>query len=207
MASRVAHRTAEHVYREEEIDTVGRPSPSPASVDGHEPSPSERKQDDDRLRDLRENPKARLTLKRNREAQERSGRSSSHDPERFSLRGSRQAGRFGKAGVSFQSSIQTGDLRGDGRLHALSGVVLIDLTEKRLARFSGTLTQRVSFWSWAARSPEQGRARSKSTESDSPPAYGEQAYFGRPSMAASPSSRTSVKHLDETRAPLRTSAA
>jgi hypothetical protein len=30
-------------------------------------------------------------------------------------------------------------------LHAMSGLVLIDLREKRLARFSGTLTQQVNF--------------------------------------------------------------
>ena len=30
-------------------------------------------------------------------------------------------------------------------LHAISGVVLIDLTERRLARFSGTPTQQVNF--------------------------------------------------------------
>lgn len=41
------------------------------SVDGHEPPPSDRKQDDDRLRELMQNPKARLALKHNREADER----------------------------------------------------------------------------------------------------------------------------------------
>ena len=69
--SQVERRTAGHVYREQEIDTVDGPVHRLLSVDGHEPSASERKQDDDRLRDLRENPKARLTLKKNREAQEK----------------------------------------------------------------------------------------------------------------------------------------
>src|SRR4030088_1535717 len=68
-ASQVERRTAGHVYREQEIDTVDGPVHHLLSVDGHEPSPSEPKQDDDRLRDLRANPKARLTLKKNREAQ------------------------------------------------------------------------------------------------------------------------------------------
>ena len=61
-ASKVERRTAGHVYREREIDTVDGPVHRLLSVDGHEPSPSERKQDADRLRDLKENPKARLAL-------------------------------------------------------------------------------------------------------------------------------------------------
>jgi len=41
------------------------------SVDNHEPSSSERKQNDDRLRDLMQNPKTRLAAKKNREADEK----------------------------------------------------------------------------------------------------------------------------------------
>jgi len=69
-ASQVERRTAGHVYRELEIDTVDSPVRRLLSVDGHQPSPSEQKQDDDRLRGLRENQKVRLTLKKNREAEE-----------------------------------------------------------------------------------------------------------------------------------------
>jgi spore coat protein A, manganese oxidase len=43
-----------------EVVIVDGPVHSLLSVDGHDPSPSELKQDNDRLRDLRENPKARL---------------------------------------------------------------------------------------------------------------------------------------------------
>ncbi len=69
--SQVERRIAGHEYREEEIDTVDGPVHHLLSVDGHEPSTSERKQDDDQIRDLKENPKARLMLRRNREAQEK----------------------------------------------------------------------------------------------------------------------------------------
>jgi hypothetical protein len=43
-ASQVERRTAGHVYREQEIDTVGGPIHRLLSVDGHAPSPSEQKQ-------------------------------------------------------------------------------------------------------------------------------------------------------------------
>jgi hypothetical protein len=70
-ASHVERRITGHVYREREIDTVDGPVHLLLSVDGHDPSPSELKQDNDRLRDLRENPKARLTLRKNREPEEK----------------------------------------------------------------------------------------------------------------------------------------
>jgi hypothetical protein len=69
--SHVQRRTAGHIYLEEEIETVDGSIGRLLSVDGHEPSPSDRKQDDDRLRELMQNPKARLALKENREADER----------------------------------------------------------------------------------------------------------------------------------------
>jgi len=70
-ASQVQRRTADHVYLEEEIETVEGPVHRLISVDGHEPSPSERKQNDDQLRDLMQNPKARLAAQMNREADEK----------------------------------------------------------------------------------------------------------------------------------------
>jgi N12 class adenine-specific DNA methylase len=59
-ASRVQRHTAGHVYLEEEIETVDGPIHRLISLDGHEPSHSERKQEDARLHDVAQNPKARL---------------------------------------------------------------------------------------------------------------------------------------------------
>jgi hypothetical protein len=70
-ASRVERHTAGHIYLEEEIETVGGPIHRLVSVDGHEPSPSERKQDDDRHRKLMQNPKAQQAMKKNREADQK----------------------------------------------------------------------------------------------------------------------------------------
>jgi hypothetical protein len=70
-ASRVERHTSGHVYLEEEIETVGGPIHRVVSVDGHEPSPSEQKQDNDRLRKLMQNPKAQQAMKKNREADQK----------------------------------------------------------------------------------------------------------------------------------------
>jgi hypothetical protein len=144
-ASQVERRTAGHVYHEREIDTVDGPVHRLLSVDGHEPSPSEQKQDDDRLRDLRENPKARLTLKKNREA----GEKKVDDllrviPDIFLFEDQGKQGNLETLAFHPNPAYKPATFE-EMALHALSGVVLIDLREKRLARFSGTLTQQVNF--------------------------------------------------------------
>ncbi len=143
--SQVEHRTAEHVYCKEEIATVDGPVHRLLSVDGHEPSPSERKQDDDRLRDLRENPKARLTLKKSREAQEKKVDDLLRVlPNVFLFEDQGKRGGLERLAFHPNPAYKPATYE-EMALHALSGVILIDLTEKRLARFSGTLTQPVSF--------------------------------------------------------------
>src|SRR5260370_7070730 len=70
-ASQVERHTAGYIYLEEEIETVGGPIHRLVSVDGHEPSPLERKQDDDRLRKLMQNPKSQQPMKKNQEANQK----------------------------------------------------------------------------------------------------------------------------------------
>src|SRR5882762_6512203 len=53
--SQVQRRIAGHVIREQEIETVDGPVHRLLSVDGHEPPPSERKQNDERLLYLMQN--------------------------------------------------------------------------------------------------------------------------------------------------------
>jgi hypothetical protein len=144
-ASQMERRTAGHVYREEEIDTVDGPVHRLLSVDGHEPSPSERKQDDDRLRELRENPKVRLILKKNREAEEMKVDDLLRViPDVFLFEDQGKQGNLERLAFSPNPAYKPATYQ-EAALHALRGVVLIDLTEKRLARFSGTLTQQVNF--------------------------------------------------------------
>jgi hypothetical protein len=144
-ASQVQRRTAGHVYLEEEIETVDGPVRRLLSVDGHEPSQSEQKQDSDRLRDLMQNPKARAALKKNRETDE-----NKFDdllrviPNAFLFED--QGRQDGLAKLAFRPNPAYKPMTyEETALHAMSGVIMIDLQEKRLARLSGTLTQQVDF--------------------------------------------------------------
>jgi len=144
-ASQVERHIAGHVYREQEIDTIDGAVHRLLSVDGHAPSPSELKQDNDRLLDLRENSKARLTLKKNREAEEKKVDDLLHViPDVFLFEDQGKQGGLERLTFVPNPAYKPATYE-ELALHALSGVVLVDLTEKRLARFSGTLTQPVSF--------------------------------------------------------------
>jgi len=144
-ASHVERRTAGHVYREQEIDTADGPVHRLLSVDGHEPSPSERKQDNDRLRNLNENPKAQLTLKQNRDAQEKRVEDLLRViPDVFLFQDQGKQRNLERLAFSPDPAYKPATYE-EAALHALSGEVLIDLREKRLVRFSGTLTQQVNF--------------------------------------------------------------
>jgi hypothetical protein len=144
-ASQVRRRTAGHVYLEEEIETVEGPIRRLLSVDGHEPSQAERKQDDDRLLNLRHNPKARLTLKKDREADEKKFDDLLRVlPNAFLFED--QGEQEGSEKLAFRPNPAYKPMSYEERaLHALSGVVLIDVREKRLVELSGTLTQQVEF--------------------------------------------------------------
>ena len=143
--SRVQRRSAGHIYLEEEIDTVDGPIHRLLSVDGHEPSPSDRRQDDDRLRELMQNPKARLTLKKNREADEKTFDDLLRVlPEAFLFEDQGKWGNMEKLGFRPNPAFNPNNFE-QRALHAMRGVVLVDLQEKRLAGFSGTLTKQVDF--------------------------------------------------------------
>jgi hypothetical protein len=141
LQSQVERRTAGHVYREQEIETVDGPVHRVLSVDGHEPSPSERKQDNDRLRELMENPKARETLKQNREAQEKKVDDLLRViPDIFLFEDHGRDGGLEKLAFSPNPAYKPKNYS-ETVLHSMSGVALIDLSERRFAHFSATLTQ------------------------------------------------------------------
>jgi hypothetical protein len=145
LQSQVERRTAGHVYREQEIETADGPVRRLISIDGHEPSPSERKKDNDRLRELMEDPKARVTLKQNREAQEKKVDDLLRViPEIFRFEDQGKEGGLKKLAFSPNPAYKPKNYE-ETVLHAMSGVVLIDISEKRFAHFSATLTQRATF--------------------------------------------------------------
>jgi hypothetical protein len=143
--SQVERRKAGHVIREQEIETVDGPAHRLLSIDGHEPSPSERKQNDERLRDLMQNPHLRLELKKKCEADEKLLADLLRVvPDALFFEDQGTQGSFEKLafGPNATYKPKTND---EKVLHAMSGVILIDLDEKRLPRLSATLTQQVDF--------------------------------------------------------------
>jgi hypothetical protein len=144
-ASQVERRTAGHVYREREIDTVDGPVLRLLSIDGREPSVSERKEDDERLRNLLKNSKARLTQKKDREEQEKKVDDLLRAlPDIFVFEDQGTQGTSERLAFSPNPRYKPSTYE-EVALHALSGIVLIDLREKRIAQFSGTLKQQVNF--------------------------------------------------------------
>jgi hypothetical protein len=143
--SHIQRRTAGHIYLEEEVETVDGSIHRLLSVDGHEPSPSDRKQDDDRLRELMQNPKARLALKKNREADKKILSDLLRVlPEAFLFEDQGKREDMEKLAFRPNPSFNPNNYEERG-LHAMSGTVLVDLQEKRLAQFSGVLTKQVEF--------------------------------------------------------------
>ncbi len=143
--SQVQRRNSGHVIREQEIETVDGKVHRLLSVDGHEPSPSERKQNDERLRDLMHNPRARLELKKNSEADEKLFADLLRVlPDAFIFEDEGSQASFEKLAFSPNPTYKP-RTNEEKVLHAMSGVVVIDLNEKRMARISATLTQQVDF--------------------------------------------------------------
>jgi hypothetical protein len=143
--SRLQRRTGGHIYLEEEIETVDGSIHRLLSVDGHEPSPSDRKQDDDRLRELMQNPRARLALKKNRQADERKFDDLLRVlPEAFLFEDQGKRGDMEKLVFRPNPAFNPNNYEERG-LHAMTGMVFVDIQEKRLAQFSGTLTKQVDF--------------------------------------------------------------
>jgi hypothetical protein len=144
-SSRVERRTAGHVYLEEEIETGDGPVHKLLAVDGHEPSPSEQQQDDGKLRDLMQNPKARLVLKkRHDEDDKKFGDLLQAMPTAFLFDDRGKQGENEK--LAFRPNPEyIPTTYEEMTLHELSGVVLIDLREKRLSQVSGRLDRQVDF--------------------------------------------------------------
>jgi hypothetical protein len=144
-ASQVLRRSGGHVYLEKELETAGGPVHRLLLMDGHEPSPSERRQDDARLRKLMNDPNAREAMKKAREADERKVDDLLRViPDAFIFEDQGKQGGFEKLGFS-PNPAYTPKSYEETALHAMSGIVLIDLQEKRLAQISATLTQQVEF--------------------------------------------------------------
>jgi hypothetical protein len=144
-SSRVQRRAKGHVYLEEEIETVDGPVRRLISVDGREPSPSERKVDDERLRRLAENPNVQRSWKQNQETDKRKfGTLLQEIPDVFLFID--QGTQDGMERIAFRPNPSRAPKTYEERvLHALSGFIVVNLEETRLAGLSATLEQQVDF--------------------------------------------------------------
>jgi hypothetical protein len=144
-SSGIQRRTGGHVYIEKEIETVDGPIRRLISVDGHEPSPSERKQDDDRLRNLIQNPKAVLQLKKDHEADKvKADDLLQIIPQAFLFEDQGSEGGLEKLAFHPNPTYKPKTYE-ERALHAMSGIIMVDLEEKRLAQLSATLVQQVDY--------------------------------------------------------------
>jgi hypothetical protein len=144
-SSQVQRHTDGHVYLEKRIETVGGPVHRLLSVDGHAPSPSERRQDDDRLNKLIDNPKAREAMKKSGKGDEKKVDDILRViPDAFLFEDQGTQGSMEKLGFRPNPAYKPKSYE-EMVLHALSGMILIDLQEKRLAQISATVIQQVEF--------------------------------------------------------------
>lgn len=143
-ASQLLRRAGGHAYLEKEIETAVGPVHRLLLVDGHQPLPSDRKQDEDRLRKLR-NPSAQESLKRAREADEKKVDDVLQViPDIFLFQDQGRQGDLEKLAFGPNPAYEPKS-REEMVLHAMSGVVLVDLPDKCLAQISAKLTQPVEF--------------------------------------------------------------
>jgi hypothetical protein len=144
-SSGVQRRTEGHVYIEKEIETVDGPIRHLVSVDGHEPSPSERKQDYDRLRNLMQNPKAGSQLNKDHDADVAKAADLLRViPEAFLFEDEGSQGGLEKLAFRPNPAYKPKTYE-ERALHAMSGIIIVDLQEKRLAQLSATLIQPVDY--------------------------------------------------------------
>ena len=144
-ASQVLRHANGHVYLEKEIETSAGPVHRLLLADGREPTPSERRQEEDRLRKLRSNPSVQESMKKTRAEEEKKADDVLHVVSDVFL--FEDQGRQGdQEKLAFRPNpAYVPKTREEMVLHAMSGTMLIDLQDKCFAQVSATLTQQVDF--------------------------------------------------------------
>lgn len=143
--NQIERRENGHVYLEREIETHSGSVHRLFLVDGHEPSPSERKSDDDRLRVLMNSPRAQETMRKSQEADKKKTEELlSVIPQAFLFEDLGKQGNVQKLGFHPNPAYRPRSFE-ETAMHALSGYILIDLQEKRLVELSAVFTQQVDF--------------------------------------------------------------
>jgi hypothetical protein len=153
---RAERRIGNRVFLEQVIETVDGPVHRLLAIDGHPPTPAESKEEDDRHQDLLKNPSGRRVIQRQRDDDERKMEELLRIiPEAFVFEDQGQEGESEK--IAFHPNPGFKPRTYEQRiLHALEGIVFVDLHDKRIVRLSGSLRARVEFGHGLIGHVEQG---------------------------------------------------
>jgi hypothetical protein len=134
-----------HVFREQVIETVDSPVRHLLAVDGHAPTPVQMKEENDRQQRLLKSQSGRHAIQKQQEDDNKKMEELLRIiPEAFVFEDQGKEGESEK--IAFHPNPEFKPKTYEQRiLHALDGIVFIDLHEKRIARLSGSLGTRVVF--------------------------------------------------------------
>jgi hypothetical protein len=138
-------RSGNHVFREQVIETVDGPVRHLLAVDGDPPNPVQMKEENDRQQRLLKSESGRHAIQKQQEDDERKMQELLRIiPEAFVFEDQGKEGESEK--IAFHPNPEFKPKTYEQRiLHALDGIVFIDLHDKRIARLSGSLGTRVVF--------------------------------------------------------------
>lgn len=155
---RAERHIGNRVFLEQVIETVDGPVDRLLAADGHSPTPEESKKEDDRNQELLKNPSGRRAVQKQRDDDGRKMQELLRIiPEAFVFEDQGKEGESEK--IAFHPNPGFKPKTYEQRiLHALDGILFIDLRDKRIARISGSLGTRVAFGYGAIGHVEQGGA-------------------------------------------------
>jgi len=138
-------RVNNHIFRERVIETVDGPVRHLLAVDSHPPTQAEIKEEDDRHQELLKNPSGRRAIRKQRDDDDKTMEELLRIiPDVFVFEDQGKEGESER--IAFHPNPGFKPKTYEQRvLHALDGIVFIDLHEKRIARLSGSLETRVKF--------------------------------------------------------------
>ena len=134
-----------HVFREQVIETVDTPVRHLLAVDGHPPTAAQMKEENDRHQALRNNTSRRHAIQKQQGDDDKTMEELLRiTPEAFVFEDQGKEGQSER--IAFHPNPGFKPKTYEQRiLHALDGIVFVDLQDKRIARLSGSLASGVEF--------------------------------------------------------------
>jgi hypothetical protein len=142
---RAERRIGNRVLLEQVIETIDGPVRRLLAVDGHPPTPAESKEEDARHQELLKNPSGRRAMQKQRQDDDKKMEELLLIiPEAFVFEDQGKEGESEK--IAFHPNPAFKPKTYEQRfLHALDGIVLVDLHDRRIVSLSGSLRVRVEF--------------------------------------------------------------